>query len=95
MQSETTPRDSYFKNSSQSKCSRVSLFEQAKEVTSQAAQKAIVNLKTVLNKSDQHERVVQSEESYFDIENDENQNDNLEIKSNSAVSEEVTGIMKR
>ena len=72
MQSETTPRDSYFKNSSQSKCSRVSLFEQAKEVTSQAAQKAIVNLKTVLNKSGQHERVVQSEESYFDIENDEN-----------------------
>ena len=87
-------------HSTQSKNSRISLFEQAKEATSQAAKKAIENMQSVLSKgpndaTDLHQKIVQSEESYFDIENDENQNDNLDIKSNSAVSEEVNELMKK
>ena len=71
---EQTPRGSGMKHSSQSKNSRVSLFEQAKEATSQAAKKAIENMQSVLSKGplDADQKIVQSEESYFDIENDEN-----------------------
>lgn len=89
-----TPRKSDMSKNS------ANLFKQAKEATTQAAQKAIVNIQAVLSKQrmledDSQKNDKKTDESYFEYENDINQNDNLELESNSAVSEEVNELMRK
>lgn len=79
--------------------SGVKLFQQAKDATTQAAQNAIENLQQAMKSARESYNIInqdeEGEQSYFELENDTGQNENLELNSNSAVSEEVTELMKK
>ena len=71
-------------------------FKQAKDATSEAAKKAIENIKNALSTNQDKMDAQKTEESYFELEeNDKSKNDTFDVKSNSAVSEEVNELMRK